>query len=103
MQQLAEAIALASLSESQLLPTESETEDGSEPPVNRGKMIADATCAPADPGAPGLPDRREFAQRSARENRRDHRPVARTVGRKNAASSDVSQKGSQAFCCFHQV
>ncbi len=52
MQRLSEAIALASLSESQLLPTENETEneskDDSGPPANRGKMIADATCAPAD-------------------------------------------------------
>ncbi len=51
MQRMAEAIALASLQESE---PESETqsqpasEDDSEPPANRGKLIADATCAPAD-------------------------------------------------------
>jgi len=48
MQRLSEAIALASLSESQLFPTENDSKDDSEPPANNGQLIADATCAPAD-------------------------------------------------------
>jgi len=50
IQRMAEAIALSSLQETApKVETESESEtDNSEPPVNQGKLIADATCAPAD-------------------------------------------------------
>jgi len=51
MQRIAEAIALASLQESEPkteLASKSESEDDSEPPANDGQLIADATCAPAD-------------------------------------------------------
>jgi len=47
---MAEAIALASLQESEPqaeTESESESDDGTEPPANKGKLIADATCAPA--------------------------------------------------------
>ena len=49
IQRMAEAIALASLKESESeSKTASDETDDSDPPANRGKMIADATCAPAD-------------------------------------------------------
>jgi len=51
IQRMAEAIALASLQETgPKTETESKPEsaDASEPPTNQGKLIADATCAPAD-------------------------------------------------------
>ena len=51
MQRIAEAIALAALPSVALPPaTEAEHDDDtpSDPPANRGKLIADATCAPAD-------------------------------------------------------
>ena len=51
MQRMAEAIALASLKESDPeaeTESKSESDDDSDPPANHGKMIADATCAPAD-------------------------------------------------------
>jgi len=51
MQRMAEAIALASLKESEpKAETEAETEadEDSEPPANHGQLIADASCAPAD-------------------------------------------------------
>ncbi|NOZ41265.1 MAG: hypothetical protein GXP24_13720 [Planctomycetes bacterium] len=45
---MAEAIALASLKESEPeAETESKSDDDSEPPANDGQLIADATCAPA--------------------------------------------------------
>jgi IS5 family transposase len=43
VQRMAEAIALASLSK-----VETESDNDSQPPANQGKLIADATCAPAD-------------------------------------------------------
>ena len=60
MQRIGEAIALASLpqetdDQDQDLEDNTPAEDKSEK-NNRGKLIADATCAPADPGAPGLSD-----------------------------------------------
>jgi IS5 family transposase len=49
MQRMAEAIALASLEETETKAnTTSNNSDDSEPPENRGQLIADATCAPAD-------------------------------------------------------
>ena len=60
MQRLAEAIALASLKEAEPKAepeSKSESDGDSDPPANHGKMIANVTCAPADPGAPGLSDR----------------------------------------------
>jgi IS5 family transposase len=53
VQRLAEAIALASLKETEfkeaeIEKTENESDDNSEPPSNKGQLIADATCAPAD-------------------------------------------------------
>jgi len=48
MQRIAEAIALASLKESEPeAETESKSDDDSEPPANDGQLITDATCAPA--------------------------------------------------------
>jgi IS5 family transposase len=47
LQRLAEAIALASLPKSET-ETKPEPNDDSEPPANQGKLIVDATCAPAD-------------------------------------------------------
>jgi len=58
MQRMAEAIALASLKNAEP-KADSESDDGSDPPTNEGQLIADATCAPADPGAPGLNESRE--------------------------------------------
>ena len=49
MQRMAEAIALASLKESESqTETQEESEDDSDQCANQGKLIADATCAPAD-------------------------------------------------------
>lgn len=47
IKRLSEAIALASVEASESL-SETESNDDSEPPANDGKLIADATCAPAD-------------------------------------------------------
>lgn len=47
IQRMAEAIALASLPHSET-ETKPEPDDDSDPPANQGKLIADATCAPAD-------------------------------------------------------
>jgi len=48
IQRMAEAIVLTSLKESEpQVEGESKPEDDSDPPANQGKLIADATCAPA--------------------------------------------------------
>ena len=70
MQRIGEAIALASLREQEAAeascedddPTEGGPKSSSGASSNRGKLIADATCAP---GRHSLPDRRQPAERSA--------------------------------------
>ncbi len=105
MQRLSEAIALASLKESEpKIETDSKPEDDSEPPANDGQLIADATCAPADIRYPTdvslLNEAREKTEAIIRS---DHRRTARTVGRQNTTPADVSRQSASTLCCLHQA
>ena len=73
MQRMAEAIALASLQRIRSPKQKPNRRTTLSHPPNDGQLIADATCAPADIR---YPTDVSSAQRSARENRCDHRRIA---------------------------
>lgn len=71
-----ESIVRHALEPEELPQDNSADGDDDDPPLNKGKLIVDATCTRRY----GLPNRLESSQRRPRENRSDDRHDARSLG-----------------------